>query len=194
MCGKLKCKMDSSEEMACEKDICGEPCMLNRPECKDIALQVGITRAQLVECDFKRGVITQEEFDKMNAELGEGSGPAGAPKFEKSCIDHEACDDGNAFCNSECPLGSLGCVGTRKTLGLGARPWEVQCTAEQYGPKECDEFDGVAAQVALDCKMEELAGPTWMEDSTDDLCANVFGSKETGGFTACTLMVGGCTR
>ena len=39
---------------------------------------------------------------------------------------------------------ALGCVGTRKTLGLGARPWEVQCTAEQYGPKECDEFDGVA--------------------------------------------------
>ena len=37
------------------------------------------------------------------------------------------------------------CSGTRSTMGLGARPWEVQCTAETHGPKPCEEFDAAAA-------------------------------------------------
>lgn len=72
MCGKLRCKMDASDEMACDADICGETCKLSRPECREIALEVGISQLQLAECELKRGDITQEQYDALKAERKEG--------------------------------------------------------------------------------------------------------------------------
>ena len=172
-CAKFRCRMDHSDEMACEADMCGETCKLTRPECKSMALEVGLTDVQLAECSFKRGEITEAEFDAIKMVT---FGEAGAPKYDPSCIEHTACKGGDALCNSDCPMGTLTCAGTRRILGIKPRPWEVQCTAEQYGPKSCegDEFDVAAQQVADECGIEERKGPTWMEDSTDTLCSNVF--------------------
>lgn len=62
----------------------------------------------------------------------------------------------------------------------------VACCVAHYAQK-CDDFDEVAENTAKECKMADLAGPTWMEDATDDLCANIFGDQESGP-TSCTRL------
>lgn len=65
------------------------------------------------------GKHAYEDEETLRCVDGDGEDP----EFDPNCIEHEKCDEGNTLCNPECPLGSLECSGTRKILGLGARPW-----------------------------------------------------------------------
>eukprot|EP00227_Mantoniella_beaufortii_P010369 CAMPEP_0197592788 /NCGR_PEP_ID=MMETSP1326-20131121/15807_1 /TAXON_ID=1155430 /ORGANISM="Genus nov. species nov., Strain RCC2288" /LENGTH=658 /DNA_ID=CAMNT_0043158559 /DNA_START=185 /DNA_END=2161 /DNA_ORIENTATION=- len=177
MCAKLKCRLTSEDEAICEADLCDVNCKLSTPECVGIATQVGITAVKLAECRVKRGEMTQQELDGMiSMQQQEGDGASDSPPpFDPACIDHDACKGGEGFCQSDCPLGTLECTNTRRTLGLGGRAWEVQCTAESYGPKPCEEFDAAAVAVAEECRFEEKLGPDWKDIEMDMLCDNAFG-------------------
>ena len=165
-CARLSCKVAEEDSHICEEDICAEKCVVNRPECKFLAKEMGVSDIQLAECAVKKGEMTQEELDEMKAQLGDDN----APSFDPGCIEHDACGEGDNFCNKDCPLGKLQCAGTRRTLGLSDRPWEVQCTAEQYGPKPCDTFDDFASQAAKKCNFKKALGDTWETDTTEVLC------------------------